>query len=263
MERLAELGGGEERLRKQREQGKLTARERMERLFDPGTFEEVDKLVTHRCTDFGMAAPDDSRRRRRDRPRPDQRPRRLRLRAGLHRLRRLAVGNQRREDRQDHGHGGAERRADHRPQRFGRRAHPGRRAVARRLRRHLPAQHAGLRRRPADFRDPRPVRRRCGVFAGDHRLHHHGEADELHVRDRARRHQDGHPRRRHQGRSRRRDDAQREERRRALRRRRRRRVPGADSRAVVVHAGQQPRRSAAPPRPRIRARSGRRRPSTG
>ena len=55
LERRAELGGGEERLRKQHEQGKLTARERLERLFDPGTFEELDKLVTHRCTDFGMA----------------------------------------------------------------------------------------------------------------------------------------------------------------------------------------------------------------
>jgi propionyl-CoA carboxylase beta subunit len=54
LERRAELGGGEERLRKQHEQGKLTARERVERLFDPDTFEEVDKLVTHRCTDFGM-----------------------------------------------------------------------------------------------------------------------------------------------------------------------------------------------------------------
>jgi propionyl-CoA carboxylase beta chain len=54
LERLAELGGGEERLRRQHEQGKLTARERIERLFDPGTFEELDKLVTHRCTDFGM-----------------------------------------------------------------------------------------------------------------------------------------------------------------------------------------------------------------
>jgi propionyl-CoA carboxylase beta chain len=54
LERQAELGGGEDRLRKQHEQGKLTARERMELLFDPGTFEEVDKLVTHRCTDFGM-----------------------------------------------------------------------------------------------------------------------------------------------------------------------------------------------------------------
>ena len=53
-ERLAELGGGEERLKRQHEQGKLTARERITRLFDPGTFEEVDKLVTHRCQDFGM-----------------------------------------------------------------------------------------------------------------------------------------------------------------------------------------------------------------
>ena len=55
LERRAELGGGEDRLRRQHEAGKLTARERIELLFDPGTFEEVDKLVTHRCLDFGMA----------------------------------------------------------------------------------------------------------------------------------------------------------------------------------------------------------------
>jgi propionyl-CoA carboxylase beta chain len=53
-ERLAELGGGDQRLKKQHDQGKLTARERVTRLFDAGTFEEVDKLVTHRCQDFGM-----------------------------------------------------------------------------------------------------------------------------------------------------------------------------------------------------------------
>src|ERR1041384_7548120 len=50
----AELGGGEERLRRQREAGKLTARERIDLLFDPGTFEEIDKFITHRCRDFGM-----------------------------------------------------------------------------------------------------------------------------------------------------------------------------------------------------------------
>ncbi len=55
LERRAELGGGDERLQRQRAAGKLTARERVELLFDPGTFEEVDKLVTHRCLDFGMA----------------------------------------------------------------------------------------------------------------------------------------------------------------------------------------------------------------
>jgi propionyl-CoA carboxylase beta chain len=54
LERLAELGGGEERLRRHHDAGKLTARERIDFLFDPGTFNEIDKLVTHRCRDFGM-----------------------------------------------------------------------------------------------------------------------------------------------------------------------------------------------------------------
>jgi propionyl-CoA carboxylase beta chain len=55
LERQAELGGGSDRLARQHRAGKLTARERVDLLFDPGTFEEVDKLVTHRCRDFGMA----------------------------------------------------------------------------------------------------------------------------------------------------------------------------------------------------------------
>ncbi|MCC7417442.1 MAG: methylmalonyl-CoA carboxyltransferase [Acidobacteria bacterium] len=54
LERQAELGGGQRRLDRQRAAGKLTARERIDAFFDPGTFEEVDKLVTHRCRDFGM-----------------------------------------------------------------------------------------------------------------------------------------------------------------------------------------------------------------
>ena len=54
LERRAALGGGEERLRRQHEAGKLTARERIDVLFDPDTFQEVDKLVEHRCRDFGM-----------------------------------------------------------------------------------------------------------------------------------------------------------------------------------------------------------------
>ncbi|MBW8895200.1 MAG: methylmalonyl-CoA carboxyltransferase, partial [Acidobacteria bacterium] len=54
LELRAEQGGGDDRLRKQHEAGKLTARERIECLFDPATFQEVDKLVTHRCRDFGM-----------------------------------------------------------------------------------------------------------------------------------------------------------------------------------------------------------------
>ncbi len=54
LERRAELGGGEARLRRQHEAGKLTARERIDLLFDPESFQEIDKLVTHRCRDFGM-----------------------------------------------------------------------------------------------------------------------------------------------------------------------------------------------------------------
>ncbi len=48
------LGGGQERIDKQHQDAKLTARERIDLLFDPGTFVELDRFVTHRCTDFGM-----------------------------------------------------------------------------------------------------------------------------------------------------------------------------------------------------------------
>jgi propionyl-CoA carboxylase beta chain len=54
MEAAALKGGGDERIAKQHAAGKLTARERLELLFDPGTFVEVDKFVTHRSIDFGM-----------------------------------------------------------------------------------------------------------------------------------------------------------------------------------------------------------------
>ena len=53
--RRAEEGGGAERRERQHREGKLTARERVEILLDEGTFEELDKLVEHRCLDFGMA----------------------------------------------------------------------------------------------------------------------------------------------------------------------------------------------------------------
>ena len=50
----ARLGGGEKAIAKQREKGKGTARERIERLVDPGTFVEVDEFVRHRCVNFGL-----------------------------------------------------------------------------------------------------------------------------------------------------------------------------------------------------------------
>jgi len=47
-------GGGEKRIQKQHESGKLTARERLDLLFDEGSFVEIDAFVKHRCTEFGM-----------------------------------------------------------------------------------------------------------------------------------------------------------------------------------------------------------------
>jgi propionyl-CoA carboxylase beta chain len=50
----ARLGGGQDKIDKQHAQGKMTARERIEMLLDPGSFEEFDMFKTHRCRDFGM-----------------------------------------------------------------------------------------------------------------------------------------------------------------------------------------------------------------
>ena len=52
----ARLGGGEKRIEAQHAKGKKTARERLELLLDPGSFEEYDMFVQHRCTNFGMEA---------------------------------------------------------------------------------------------------------------------------------------------------------------------------------------------------------------
>src|SRR3989454_783207 len=56
LQRRAEEGGGPERIKRQHDASKLTARERVRFLLDEGTFEELDKFVEHRCADFGMSA---------------------------------------------------------------------------------------------------------------------------------------------------------------------------------------------------------------
>jgi propionyl-CoA carboxylase beta chain len=52
--RAALLGGGQARIDRQHAEGKLTARERLDQLLDPGSFVETDRFKTHRCSDFGM-----------------------------------------------------------------------------------------------------------------------------------------------------------------------------------------------------------------
>ena len=58
--RFLQLGGGQDKISKQHEKGKLTARERIRKLVDSGSFVELDAFVTHRCTDFGMEQVDAS-----------------------------------------------------------------------------------------------------------------------------------------------------------------------------------------------------------
>ncbi len=192
----ARLGGGEQRISAQHAKGKLTARERIELLLDYGSFEEFDMFVEHRCADFGMEKtkiPGDG----------------VVTGWGTVNGRTVFVfakdftvfggslsEEHAREDHQDPGHGDQEPRPDHRPVRRRRRAHPGGRGGAGRLRRGVPAQRARLGRHSADLADHGPLRGRRRLFAGDDRLHLHGARHQLHVRHRPGRGQDGHQRER-------------------------------------------------------------------
>ena len=199
----------------------------------------------HRCRDFGMEKSEIPGDGVVCGAGHDRRAARLRLRAGLHRVRRLALRDERGEDLQGHGPGRAERRADHRPERLGRRPDPGGRRFARRVLEGLPAQHARIGSGPADLRDPRAVRGRRGLFAGDHGLRLHDREDVLPLRDRSRRHQDRDARGGDEGGARRRPHALVGLGRRALRPPGRRRGSRRDPRAAVVPAVEQPGRPAA------------------
>ena len=162
----ARLGGGQKRIDAQHKKGKLTARERLDLLFDEGTFEEWDMFVEHRCVDFGMAdnkIPGDG------------------VVTGYGMINgRLAFAFSQdftvfggalseapcREDLQDHGPGHEGGRAGDRLERLGWRAHPGRRGFAGWLCRRVPEERDGLGRDPADQHDHGAVRRWRGVLAG-------------------------------------------------------------------------------------------------
>lgn len=51
---VVKLGGGEKRIESQHNKGKMTARERIAKLFDEGSFVELDQFVKHRCVNFGQ-----------------------------------------------------------------------------------------------------------------------------------------------------------------------------------------------------------------
>ena len=103
--RVAEVAhaGSERAIEKQHARGKKTARERLEMLLDEGSFIEMDKYARHRSIAFGQEAEPALRRRRRHRLRHGRRADGRGVRAGLHRLRRVAGRGLRREDLQGHG----------------------------------------------------------------------------------------------------------------------------------------------------------------
>ena len=187
-------GGGAEKIAKLHEKGRLSARERIHLLLDEGSFQETGVFVRHRSHEMGMDA---------NRPVGDG------MVTGVGRIdgRQVYVFAQdftvfggsmseanARQDLPADGPGPGERLSGDRAERQRRRAHPGGRPLAGRLRRDLLAQHDGLRRDPPDLGHPRPLRRGRGLLARDHRLHHHDRPDQLHVRHRPERHQDGHER---------------------------------------------------------------------
>ncbi len=131
------------------------------------------------------------RRRGRDRLRHRLRAEGLPLLAGLHRFRRLAERGLRGEDLQGHGHGPEVRLPRDRDQRLRRRAHPGGRRLARRIRRDLLAQRPILGRRAAALAHHGSMRRRRRLLARDDRLHLHGRGFVVHVHHRPRCREDG------------------------------------------------------------------------
>ncbi len=171
----ARAGGGARRIEAQHAKGKLTARERLDLLLDPGSFEEWDMFVEHRSHDFGMAEqkiPGDG----------------VVTGYGTINGRLVFVFSQ---DFTVFGGSLSEAHAEKICKIMdqamqvgapviglndsgGARIQEGVASLGR-LCRGVPAQRAGLRRRPADLADHGPVRRRRGLFAGDDRLHLHGE----------------------------------------------------------------------------------------
>ena len=186
----ARLGGGEKRIEAQHARGKLTARERIELLLDKGSFEEFDMFVEHRSTEFGMdktKVPGDGvvtgwgtvNGRKTFVFAKDftvfggslsetHAQKIVKIQDMAMKARAPIIGL--------YDAGGA-------------RIQEGVAALGG-LFLCVPPQRPRLRRDPADLRDHGPLRRRRRLFAGDDRLHLHGEEHQLHVRHRPRRGED-------------------------------------------------------------------------
>ena len=194
LSRQAELGGGEDRQRRQRESGRLTARERVEFLLDRRILCRLDKFKTHRMRRLrnGRAA---ASRATAWSPATARRGRQVCVFSQDFTVFGGSLGARSPRSLQGDGPRDEDRMPRDWTERFGRRAHPGGRGVARRLCRHLSAQRDGLGRGAADFLHHGAVRRRCSVLACDDRLRSDGARYLVHVHHRPRRDQGDHARR--------------------------------------------------------------------
>lgn len=113
-------GGGEVKIKKQHDSGKLTARERINALLDEGSFVEIDAFVTHRCTEFGMDCVEAPGEGVVTGYGTVDGTSCLRLRTRLYSNRWLTWRNARKENLQSHGYGGKDGCSDNRNERFGR-----------------------------------------------------------------------------------------------------------------------------------------------
>ena len=185
--------GSPRAVERQHAKGKMLARERIEYLLDPGSFQELDLLARHRAHAAGLE----------ERPYTDG----VITGWGTIEGRNVFVFSQdftvfggalgrgvRREDPQADGPRAQGRRAGGRPERRRRCPHPGGRRLAGQLRRDLLPERALVRRGAPDQRDPRAVRGRRRLLAGHDRLHLHGPGEVPHVHHRARRGPDRHRR---------------------------------------------------------------------
>src|SRR6266571_3942665 len=107
----AKLGGGPEKIGSQHSRGKMTARERIDALVDPGSFVEIDRFVVHQTSDFGRWSGYGTRQNRWTT--------RLPLLPRLHHVRRLVRGNVRPKGHQNNGHGAKDRSPSGRTERLG------------------------------------------------------------------------------------------------------------------------------------------------
>ena len=167
-------GGGEVKIKKQHDSGKLTARERINALLDEGSFVEIDAFVTHRCTEFGMdcvEAPGEG----------------VVTGYGTVDGRLVYVYAQdftviggslgemhAKENLQSHGYGGKDGCSDNRNERFGRCKNSRRYRRSFRFRRHILQKHCKQRCNSSDFCNYGTMCRRCCLFTGYYRLYLYG-----------------------------------------------------------------------------------------